>query len=179
MEKEHKYLSKFLSYTLRHHPEKIGLTLDNQGWADVSTLIAKMNEKNASITIEILESIVAENDKKRFAFNADKTRIRASQGHSITIDLNLQPTKPPATLFHGTAINNLESIRENGLVKQSRQHVHLSATKETATQVGSRHGKVVVLVVQSLKMHQDGYAFYLSENNVWLTDHVPEKYIDK
>ncbi len=179
MEKEHKYLSKFLSYTLRHHPEKIGLTLDNEGWANVNTLIAKMNENNTNITIEILESIVAENDKKRFAFNADKTRIRASQGHSITIDLNLQPTEPPAILFHGTAINNLESIHKNGLVKQSRQHVHLSATKETATQVGSRHGKVVVLIVQSLKMHQDGYAFYLSENNVWLTDHVPEKYIDK
>lgn len=179
MEKEHKYFSKFLSYTLRHHPEKIGLTLDNKGWADVSELIAKMNAHDAALTMDILETIVAANDKKRFAFNDNKTKIRASQGHSIPIDLDLQPVTPPAILYHGTAQQNLESIRANGLLKQSRQHVHLSATRETAIQVGSRHGKVVVLVVQTAQMHEAGYTFYLSDNHVWLTDHVPAEYIEK
>lgn len=179
MEKEHKYFSKFLSYTLRHHPEKIGLTLDNKGWANVSDLITKMNTPDAALTMEILETIVASNDKKRFAFNDDKTKIRASQGHSIPIDLDLQPVTPPAILYHGTAQQNLESIQANGLLKQSRQHVHLSATTETAIQVGSRHGKVVVLVVQTGQMHKAGYTFYLSDNHVWLTDHVPVEYIEK
>lgn len=179
MEKELKYISKFLSYTLRHHPEKIGLTLDNKGWADVPELIEKMNGANANITIEKLETIVASNDKKRFAFNAGKTKIRASQGHSIPIDLDLEPVIPPVILYHGTAQQNLESIMTNGLLKQSRQHVHLSATRETATQVGGRHGKAIVLVVQTGQMHEAGYSFYLSDNQVWLTDHVPAVYIEK
>jgi putative RNA 2'-phosphotransferase len=179
MEKEHKYISKLLSYTLRHHPEKLGLVLDNNGWASVTELITQMNAHNANLTMETLETIVAANDKQRFAFNEDKTKIRASQGHSIAIDLDLQPAEPPVILYHGTAQQNLESIRENGLLKKSRQHVHLSATKATATQVGSRHGKVVVLTVQTLQMHRDGYTFYLSDNNVWLTDHVPVEYIEK
>lgn len=179
MEKELKYISKFLSYTLRHHPEKIGLTLDNKGWANVAELILKMNAENANINMEILETIVASNDKKRFAFNEDKTQIRASQGHSITIDLDLLPVEPPAILYHGTAIKNMDSILANGLLKQSRQHVHLSANKETALQVGSRHGKAIALVVNAQQMHQDGHAFYLSDNNVWLTEHVPATYIEK
>lgn len=179
MEKEHKNISKFLSYTLRHHPEKIGLELDNKGWADVSELIAKMNAQDAALTMDILETIVISNDKKRFAFNDNKTKIRASQGHSIPIDLDLQPLTPPAILYHGTAQQNLESIRTNGLLKQSRQHVHLSATRETAIQVGSRHGKVVVLLVQTGQMHEAGYTFYLSDNHVWLTDNVPVEYIEK
>jgi putative RNA 2'-phosphotransferase len=179
MEKELKYISKFLSYTLRHHPEKIGLTLDSKGWAGVLELIEKMNTANANITLEKLETIVAANDKKRFAFNDDKTKIRASQGHSIPIDLDLEPAVPPVILYHGTAIQYLEGILEKGLLKQSRQHVHLSATRETASQVGSRHGKVVILTIQALQMHRDGYVFYLSDNNVWLTDHVPPTYIEK
>lgn len=164
---------------LRHQPEKIDLQLDEQGWAGVRELISKMNKNGIEIDELLLEQLVADNDKQRFAFNEDHTKIRASQGHSVSINLLLPPAIPPAILYHGTAIKNLESILENGLQKQTRQHVHLSATRATATAVGSRHGKPVVLVVNTLAMQQDGYVFYLSENKVWLTEHVPPQYLSQ
>lgn len=177
MKKELKQLSKFISLVLRHKPEEIGLELDANGWADTDELIRKINEKGGGLTLPLLEEIVATNDKKRFAFNADQSKIRASQGHSVEIELGLNPVIPPSFLFHGTAAKNLPSILATGLVSQQRQHVHLSAATETARQVGSRHGKPVVLTIDSGAMYRDGHLFYLSENNVWLTDSVPRQYI--
>lgn len=177
MKKDLKQLSKFISLLLRHKPEEIGLELDANGWADTNELIRKINAKGGGITFPLLEEIVATNDKKRFAFNADQSKIRASQGHSVDIELGLDPVIPPPFLFHGTAEKNLSSILETGLVSQQRQHVHLSVAVETARQVGSRHGKPVVLTIDAGAMYRDGHLFYLSENNVWLTDSVPRQYI--
>jgi putative RNA 2'-phosphotransferase len=177
MEKQIKHISKFMSLVLRHKPEEIGLELDEQGWAKVNELISKMNAKGLQVTTGIIEKVVETNDKKRFAFNADKTLIRASQGHSIEVELNLPAVIPPDILYHGTTDKYLESILTTGLQKQSRQHLHLSATEETARAVGSRHGKPVILVINARLMHEAGFCFYLSENNVWLTDAVPVQYI--
>ncbi|TAE18246.1 MAG: RNA 2'-phosphotransferase [Bacteroidetes bacterium] len=173
-----KDLSRFLSLVLRHKPEEIGITLDAQGWVAVDTLLQALNDRKHPIDRAKLEQIVAENNKKRFAFDETGTLIRANQGHSIEVDLALPASEPPATLYHGTATQNIEAIRKEGLQKQSRQHVHLSTNKDTATQVGGRHGKPVILVVRAGEMHQAGFAFYISENGVWLTDHVPTAYID-
>ncbi len=173
MEK-YKNTSKFLSLVLRHKPETIGITLDKNGWADVSELLDKMND---DITLEILEEIVKTNDKKRFAFNDDKTKIRASQGHSIGIDLNISSKIPPDILYHGTAEKFLESIKNSGLNRGSRTHVHLSTDYDTAINVGKRHGKPIVLKIVAKKMNLDGYKFYLSENKVWLTKEVAKEYI--
>jgi putative RNA 2'-phosphotransferase len=170
--------SKFLSLILRHQPEVIGLTLDENGWADVSQLIELANQQGKALTADLLEEIVTTNDKKRFAFNADKSQIRASQGHSIEVDLALVPQQPPEYLFHGTATRFVESIRDRGLIPGSRQHVHLSADKSVAVNVGQRHGKPVVLQVHSGKMNQAGFNFFLSENGVWLTAAVPPEYLD-
>jgi putative RNA 2'-phosphotransferase len=177
MEKNLKSISKFLSLVLRHKPEEIGLLLDENGWANVDELIKKVNAKGTNINIDLLTEIVETNDKKRFAFNDDKTKIRASQGHSIDIDLALQPIKPPDILYHGTATRFVESILKEGLSKQQRQHVHLSEKLETATAVGARHGKPTILVVNAKQMQEDGFLFYKSENNVWLTESVGVKYI--
>lgn len=179
MQHDHKHISKFISLVLRHRPDKIGLHIDEEGWADTIELIQKINQQNIFIDNELPEIIVSTNDKKRFAFNDDKTKIRASQGHSIEVDLRLAATEPPAILFHGTAVQNIASIMAKGLHKQQRQHVHLSTTKETATQVGSRHGKVIVLTINAKQMSCAGYKFYLSANHVWLTDHVPVEYIQQ
>jgi putative RNA 2'-phosphotransferase len=165
-------VSKFLSYVLRHNPDKIGLALDANGWANVSELLEK-----AHLDMSTLQKVVATNDKKRFSFNEDETKIRANQGHSISIDLNLQPKEPPEFLYHGTAARFLDSIMKQGLVKGNRQHVHLSLNVQTATKVGQRHGNPVVLKVLSKKMHEAGYIFYLSDNGVWLTDHVSVEFL--
>ena len=172
-----KKTSKFLSYVLRHHPELIGLNLDENGWADVEELIIKSTNDTQGFTFEELNEIVETNDKKRFIFNEDKTRIRASQGHSIGIDLNLKSQQPPEFLYHGTAQVNVDSILKNGIEKRSRQHVHLSLDRETATKVGMRHGKPIILTISTGKMFDDGILFYLSENNVWLTDFIDAEYI--
>jgi putative RNA 2'-phosphotransferase len=169
--------SKFLSLVLRHNPGKIGLTLDENGWADVDDLINRCNKKNQSIDRSSLELIVKENDKQRFSFNDDGNKIRANQGHSIEVDLGLQEVTPLAKLYHGTVQKFLDSIKSEGLKKMSRQHVHLSKDLETAIKVGSRRGKPIILEVNSSAMADDGFKFYLSENNVWLTDHVPPQYI--
>lgn len=179
-EKIAKSVSKFLSLVLRHSPETIGLKLDENGWADVEELIEKCNKKGSQnqMTAELLDYVVENNDKKRFAFNEDKTKIRASQGHSISVELNLNEAEPSEFLYHGTVGKFLDSIKNEGLQKMSRQHVHLSKDLETAIKVGSRRGAAQILTVRSGAMHRDGFKFYLSENNVWLTDEVPPKYIE-
>lgn len=173
-----KTVSKFLSLVLRHSPEKIGLQLDENGWANVEELILKCSQKGNKLDKILLDYVVENNDKKRFAYNEDKTKIRASQGHSISVELNLTETEPSEYLYHGTVGKFMESIQKEGLKKMSRQHVHLSKDKETATKVGSRRGAPQILTVRSGAMYRDGFKFYLSENNVWLTDEVPAKYID-
>lgn len=166
-----------MSLVLRHKPEEIGLQLNEQGWAKLDELISKMNAKGVNVNFEIINTVVETNDKKRFAFNEDKTLIRASQGHSIEVELTLSEIVPPDTLYHGTATKYLDSILKTGLQKQKRQHVHLSATIETAKAVGSRHGKPVILIIGAKMMQEAGFKFYLSENKVWLTDVVPVEYI--
>jgi putative RNA 2'-phosphotransferase len=170
--------SKFLSLVLRHKPEEIGLVLDANSWADVDELIRLVNQHGKSLTRELLHRVVAENDKKRFAFSEDGLRIRASQGHSVEVDLALTPAIPPDVLFHGTAARFLDSIRATGLHSASRQHVHLSRDVETATKVGQRHGKPAILTVHAGAMHEAGHQFYLSANGVWLTDQVPVEFIE-
>jgi putative RNA 2'-phosphotransferase len=167
-------ISKFLSFILRHNPQSIKLKLDAQGWADIGELIEK--SKEIKLTRALIEEVVRENDKQRFII--DGNRIRANQGHSINIDLALKAVKPPKVLYHGTATRFLDSIMKEGLSKQSRQHVHLSKDIETATIVGKRHGKVVILEVNAQKMFEEGYEFYLSENGVWLTDSVAVEYLN-
>ena len=173
-----KHISKFLSLVLRHNPDTIGITLDEQGWTDVDTLLQKMNAQGKKVTIDRLQEVVATNDKKRFAFNEDETMIRASQGHSITVDLNYEPITPPEFLYHGTVPKFMREIQKQGLRKMSRHHVHLSENRTTAMRVGARRGVPTILVVRSGAMHQKGYEFYKSENDVWLTDTVPSEYID-
>ena len=175
----HTRISKFLSLVLRHKPEKIGLTLDGEGWAEVNPLIEKLNNHGLMVTRKILEEVVATNSKKRFAFNEDQAKIRANQGHSIQIDHGFKPIEPPQILYHGTATRFLESIMNTGIQKRNRHHVHLSGDLSTATNVGQRHGKPVILHVRALDMYQAGFEFFLSENQVWLTDEVPVEYIEK
>lgn len=176
-ETQNKKLSKFLSLILRHHPELIDLSLDENGWADVEELITKSRNDSQGFTFEELDEIVQTNSKKRFAFNEDKTKIRASQGHSVNIDLALVAQRPPEFLYHGTSQNNAASILEKGIERRSRQHVHLSSDKGTAVNVGMRHGKPIILTISTGKMFEDGIKFYLSENEVWLTDFVDPQYI--
>ena len=172
-------LSKTLSYVLRHKPEELGLELDAQGWVSVADLLAALQTRNPEVTLDQLREVVATNEKKRFAFSADAQLIRANQGHSVAVDLALEAVVPPEVLYHGTATRFLASIRENGLLRGSRQHVHLSSDPETATAVGRRHGRPVVLTVQAGKLHRAGASFYLSENGVWLTLSVSPEYIDE
>ncbi len=178
MSKKNKNISKFLSYVLRHNPDKLGITLDANGWTSVKTMLEKINVGNYSLSMETLEEVVTTNNKKRFAFNEDKTMIRASQGHSVNIDLALQPKEPPSYLYHGTVEKFITSIQEKGLIKGTRQHVHLSADKETAVNVGSRRGKPIILTVRSGEMHAQNHAFYQSDNGVWLTEKVPMEFIE-
>lgn len=170
-------ISKFLSLVLRHKPETIDLKLDEHGWADTNFLIEAMQKSGYSIDIEVLKEIAASSDKQRFKFNGDFTRIRANQGHSIEVDLNFESKTPPEVLFHGTATRNLDSIKQQGLIKQSRHHVHLSAETETARTVGMRYGKPAVLKIEAQRMYKEGITFYQSDNGVWLTEFVDPKYI--
>lgn len=163
--------SKYISLILRHKPEEIGITLDEHGWANVDELIAGLN-----IDMSTLEEIVATDDKQRYSFNEDKTLIRANQGHSIPVDVELEEKEPPEYLWHGTATKYLDGIFNEGLIPKSRLYVHLSADPETAIAVGLRHGNGALLQVDAAKMHEDGYKFYLSKNGVWLTKHVPRSY---
>jgi putative RNA 2'-phosphotransferase len=170
--------SKFLSLVLRHSPETIGITMDKNGWVSVEELIKKASNAGRIFTKEILQEVVEDNDKQRFSFNADGSKIRANQGHSVSIDLQLTPVEPPIVLYHGTVAKFMEAIRAEGLQKMSRRHLHLSKDKETANTVASRRGKPVILTVQSGEMYKDGHQFYLSDNGVWLCDKVPVEYIN-
>lgn len=176
-EKQLKSISKFLSLVLRHKPETIGLTLDEMGWADVSELLSKLKSEFNDISKEHLQEVVSTNDKKRFAFNEDQSKIRASQGHSIEVELNLAAKQPPEFLYHGTVEKFLDAIKAQGLLKMNRQHVHLSNDLDTAKKVGSRRGTPVILTVASGKMYREGFIFYLSENGVWLTDRIDPRFI--
>lgn len=170
--------SKLLSLLLRHKPEEIGLTLDAEGWADVNELLERLRKTGKARSKDDLRQVVANNDKKRFSFNNDETKIRANQGHSLkNVDLQMQPQEPPEVLYHGTADRFLTSIMETGIDKRSRQHVHLSKDKGTAQTVGARHGKAVILMIAAKQMYEEGIYFYLSDNGVWLTDFVDTKYI--
>jgi putative RNA 2'-phosphotransferase len=174
-----KQTSKFLSYVLRHKPESIGLGLDAHGWASVEELLAQAAVHGIKISVELLHRVVQENDKQRFILDSDRARIRANQGHSIPVDLELAPQDPPARLFHGTATRFIPSIRDRGLVRGSRQYVHLSRDISTATAVGERHGKPAILPIRADQMAKAGYTFYLSRNRrVWLTEAVPNEFID-
>lgn len=177
-EKKVKEISKFLSLVLRHAPEKINVTLDENGWVEVETLISQCNKFNKQLNREILNFVVETNNKKRFAFNDDGTKIRASQGHSIEVELNLDEVKPLDILYHGTVEKYLETIKIEGLQKMNRQHVHLSKDEETAINVGMRRGKPIILKIKAKELFEEGFKFYLSENKVWLTEFVPAKYIE-
>ena len=170
--------SKFIAMILRHKPEVIGITLDEHGWADVGELIAGIAKKQP-FTREMLEEIVAEDEKQRYSFNEDKTLIRANQGHSIPVDVELEEKEPPRYLYHGTGEKYVSSIEEIGLIPKSRLHVHLSAEYSTAENVGTRHGKPVVYRIWAGKMYRDGYKFYQSVNGVWLTEKVPPQYFKR
>ena len=167
-----------MSYVLRHRPDVLDLTLDAQGWTAVSELLTGLN-RSFSMDMKDLEYVVQNNDKKRFEFNEDRTKIRASQGHSIQVELGYSPKKPPQYLFHGTHRRNVESILKNGINKGSRHHVHLSPDRETAKIVALRRGRdFVLLKILAEKMSQTK-DFYESTNGVWLTDHIPPEFIEQ
>ena len=173
-----KETSKYISLILRHKPETIGITLDEHGWANVDELISGI-AKTHEMNMNILEGIVSTDEKQRYSFNDDKTKIRANQGHSIQVDVELEEMRPPEILWHGTGEKFTGSIDEQGLIPKSRLYVHLSKDEETAFKVGTRHGKPVLYIVKAKEMFKDGYKFYLSKNGVWLTKEVPVKYLEK
>lgn len=170
--------SRFISMILRHKPGVIGITLDEHGWANVSELVEGVNKVHP-LDMETLEEIVRTNEKQRFSFNEDKTKIRANQGHTIPVDVELDEKEPPEVLYHGTGEKYVESIDCTGLVPRQRLYVHLSTDKEMAAKVGQRHGKPVVYRVNSGQMAKEGFIFYLSVNGVWLTKAVPVQYLEK
>lgn len=177
-EKRKTRISKFLSLILRHKPESIGLMLDSNGWAEVEQLLAAIASNGESLTRQELEDIVAANEKKRFAFDENKLKIRASQGHSIKVQVEFEEQTPPRTLYHGTAERNVKSILEKGLVKMRRHHVHLSVDIETAMNVGKRYGKPIVFKINTQKMLKSGCKFYVSANGVWLIENVPPEFLE-
>jgi len=170
-------LSKFLSFVLRHKPDAIGLALDAQGWADIDDLIEKGNASGTPFNRDDLLRVVETSDKKRFSISADGSRIRAPQGHSVSVELGLAAKEPPPILYHGTATRFVESILSEGLKPQTRQQVHLSRDEVTAHRVGQRHGKPVIFTVDAARMHAQGFSFYLADNGVWLTDQVPPQFL--
>lgn len=172
-------LSVFISLVLRHKPDAAGITLDEHGWANVQELLDGINNTGRKIDIGVLEEIVRTDNEQRYSFNEDKKLIRANQGHSIPVDVELKEDVPPEFLYHGTAERFIKSIMEEGLKSMSRLYVHLSKDIETANKVGKRHGSPVILRVQSGKMNQDGIKFYISENGVWLTKKVDVKYLEQ
>ena len=175
-----KRISKFLSLILRHKPQTIGIDLDDAGWVEVATLLTALNKHPAgkSVSAVVLDEVVASNDKQRFEFSPDRQRIRARQGHSLDVELGYEPAAPPETLLHGTPDRFLDSIRESGLMKMNRHHVHMHVDNETSLAVGARRGKPVLVTIRSGEMHRNGHEFFVTENNVWLTDHVPPEFID-
>lgn len=171
-------ISKYISLILRHKPEVIGITLDEHGWANVQELIDGI-ARDYSFDMDMLEEIVRSDDKQRYSFNEDKTLIRANQGHSIPVDVELERVVPLEYLWHGTGEKYTASIDETGLIPKSRLHVHLSGDIETAVKVGKRHGRPVVYRVDSGRMQRDGFEFFQSANGVWLIKQVPVEYLEK
>ncbi|HEX9962762.1 MAG TPA: RNA 2'-phosphotransferase [Pyrinomonadaceae bacterium] len=170
-------VSKYLSKHLRHQPERLGLTLEEGGWVQVDALLEACAENNFPISLAELKEVVEKNDKKRFSFDASGGKIRANQGHSIEVDLQLKKQTPPARLFHGTAERSVSMIREHGILKMARHHVHLSTDTETARKVGMRHGKPVIFEIDTLAMLERGFEFFVSENGVWLVESVPPEFL--
>jgi putative RNA 2'-phosphotransferase len=178
MNKQHTKISKFLSLVLRHQPEAIGIELDAQGWVEIDVLLEACAVNGRPLSRADLDYVVTHNNKKRFAISEDGRRIRASQGHSIEVELGYEAAVPPELLYHGTAVRNLDSIRQKGLLKGQRHHVHLSLDEATAKNVGQRHGTAVVLTIRTKDMVGAGFPFFVSANGVWLTDHVPATFIE-
>jgi putative RNA 2'-phosphotransferase len=172
-------ISKYLSLVLRHDPAAAHVTLDAEGWVGVDDLLAGAARNGSSFSRAELEEVVQQNEKQRFAFSLDGQRIRANQGHSVSVDLGLTPETPPELLYHGTVDHFLSSIMVRGLDKRSRQYVHLSPDVDTATRVGSRRGQAVILAIAASSMHSDGFRFFCSANGVWLTERVPPQYISR
>jgi putative RNA 2'-phosphotransferase len=170
--------SKFLSLILRHEPERVGLKLGEAGWVNVTELLDALKRHGRALTFDQLKHLVATSDKKRFAFSEDEQHIRANQGHSVEVDLQYTPQTPPEVLYHGTAARFLPSIREKGLLKMARHHVHLSAETKATIQVGARHGKPVLLTIRAGDMLREGHVFYCSTNGVWLVETVPSQFIE-
>ena len=177
-EKRKTKISKFLSLILRHKPETIDLDLDENGWADVKKLLEKSAQNGNPFTREELETVVETNDKKRFTFDDRREKIRASQGHSIEVEIGFEEKTPPKTLYHGTAEKNVGAIFAVGLTKMSRHHVHLSTEIETARAVGTRYGKPVIFQIDAEKMLAENFKFYVSANGVWLVERVPPKFLE-
>lgn len=176
--KDLKRKSKLLSLILRHNPAKAGLTLDEAGWVLIEDLLSGLKRIKQPMTRELLEDIVRDNDKKRFTISQDGLRIRAAQGHSVKVSLGLEPVSPPNELYHGTATRFLDEILSNGLKPMSRQHVHLSADVATATKVGQRHGKVVILNIDARGLHGSGQDFYQADNGVWLSGPISPQWFE-
>lgn len=172
-------LSRFISCILRHKPHIIGIELDKNGWARTDALIEGINNSNRFITMDMLNKIVKTDEKQRYSFNSDKSLIRANQGHSVNVQVDLKEMTPPDILYHGTGKKYCESIDKTGLIPKGRLYVHLSKDKETAYSVGSRHGEPVIYIVHAKEMHNAGFKFYLSKNNVWLIERVPHYYLEK
>lgn len=173
-------ISKFISMILRHKPEAIGITLDEHGWANVDELIKGINETGEEVKFskDTLETIVKTDKKQRYSFSQDRTLIRANQGHSIPVDVELEKKEPPKVLYHGTGIKSVKVIQEQGLLPMERLYVHLSTDVETATNVGKRHDTLVIFQVNAEQMQKDGYDFFQSVNGVWLTKEIPAKYLE-
>ncbi|MBV1907939.1 MAG: RNA 2'-phosphotransferase [Kangiellaceae bacterium] len=179
LERQIKSGSKYLSYILRHHPEEIGVDMDSKGWVNVEQLIDKSIQYGQLLDNSLVTQIVSTNNKQRFAISGNGQMIRANQGHSVKIELDLEATSPPAVLLHGTAQKNAEQINAQGLSKMQRHHVHLSQNKDTAMAVGCRYGKLLLLEIDATRMVDDGFVFYKTVNAVWLVGHVPAEYIKK
>ncbi|MDF2435110.1 MAG: putative 2-phosphotransferase [Mucilaginibacter sp.] len=173
------HVSKFLSKHLRHQPERLGLVLAPGGWVPVTDLLTACARAGLPVSPDELEEVVRTNSKQRFSFDATGTLIRANQGHSVEVDLQLAPRVPPDVLYHGTGERSVQAIQERGILKMSRQHLHLSSDVATARSVGARHGRPVVFAIHSAAMVRDGHLFYLSDNGVWLVEHVPCGYLQR
>ena len=176
--KFYKKVSKTISYGLRHCPEELCLNMDENGWVKVSELLDGLSSKDIGISKQELEMIVSSDEKQRYSFNENKTMIRANQGHSINVDLQLQEAEPPEFLYHGTSDRFIDNIMNSGIMSMSRQYVHLSNDVDTAKKVGSRHGKPVVIKIKALQAYKDNVPFYLSENKIWLTNFIDKKYLE-